>query len=552
MKKLTKKTKIIIAAVLVVAAVAVPFSLIATSDKIYHGVSAAGVDLGGMSVSDAAELLSAQPFFAELPQFECEGRVFDVSAEAVSLACDAEATAKAAYETGRGGNAFARVINAVGLAFNHADLPISVAYDTAALDAVFSEHIGDLRTPTVESQFRIDGDRIYIVNGNKGIDVNAEKLKSALASAAAGDKANIKLSVEPIEPKPVSVAELRSRFCCEKKEADYKIENKRITYTESADGIDFDDAEAEKILADNVNNPGEYAVPLKIDKAERTVETIDKELFGDCIGTYTSRYNPGEVGRTKNVTLAANKINNVVLAPGDTFSYNEIVGERTAARGFAGAKVYAGGSVVDGLGGGICQVSSTLYNAVLYADLQIVTRTCHSLPVTYVPLGRDATVAYGSIDFKFKNQYDTPVKVSSSIGGGVLTVSVYGTNTSGKKVEISTERVRTIPFSTVEEPDPSIAAGTTKTKQSGSDGAVVNTYKKVTEGGRVTSNKMIHTSYYNPINKVVLVPPAAETPEETPEQTPDVFPDTPTEPEPPAEQPPADTPAEQPETEPAP
>lgn len=527
MKKLSKKTKIIIASAAVVLAAAVAvFAFIASSDKIYRGVSAAGVELGGMTQAQAAELLSKQDFFTDLPQLECEGRSFDVSPEAVSLACDGEATAKAAYETGRGGNAFSRVINAVGLAFSHKEIPISVKYDSAALDAVFNEHIGDLRTPAVESQFRIDGDKLYIKNGNKGIDVNTEKLEDALAFAAAGSKEKIKLSIEPVEPEPVTTEELRKQFCREKTEADYKIENKRITYTESVDGIDFDDAEVEKVLADNLNNPNEYAVPLKIVKPERTVETIDKELFGDCLGTYTSHYNPGEVGRTKNVTLAANNINNVVLAKDEVFSYNEIVGERTVERGFTGAKVYAGGNVVDGLGGGICHVSSVLYNAVLYADLQIVTRTCHSLPVTYVPLGLDATVAYGSIDFKFKNQYDNPVKITSSIGGGVLTVSVYGKKTSDKKVELSTERVRTIPFSVIEEPNEAIAVGTTRTKQSGSDGAVVNTYKKVTENGKVVSNKMIHTSYYNPINKIVLVPPAVEEPipetGETPEVTPDI------------------------------
>ena len=126
-----------------------------------------------------------------------------------------------------------------------------------------------------------------------------------------------------------------------------------------------------------------------------------------------------------------------MLKKGEVFSYNNILGERTEARGYSGAKVYAGGEVVDGLGGGICQVSSTLYNAVLFADLNVVSRTCHSLPVAYVPLGRDATVSYGAIDFKFKNPYDDPIKISAVSSGGVLTVGIYGKKQSDKTVEIS-------------------------------------------------------------------------------------------------------------------
>lgn len=514
MKKLTKKAKIIIlVAVLVFATVGIAFGAVAGSDKIYRGVSVAGIDLGGMSQEEASEILSQREFFGDIPSFECDGRVFDVSPDVFSLSCDSEATVKTAYNAGRGGNAFSRVKNAIVLMANGCEIPMEVKYDAEALNIALDAHIGDMRTPTVGSQFRVDGDKLYILNGNKGIDVNFDKLENEFAKIADGSRENILVSVEPVEPEPVSVKELRAQFCREKQDADYKIENKRITYTESVDGIDFDDGEVEKILSENVNNIKEYSIPLKIDKAERTVETLNEELFGDCLGTYTSRYNPGEVGRTKNVTLAANKINNVVLQKGDVFSYNEIVGERTVARGFTGAKVYAGGNVVDGLGGGICHVSSVLYNAVLYADLQIVSRSCHSLPVTYVPLGRDATVAYGSIDFKFKNQYDTPVKISSSIGGGVLTVSVYGKKNGDKKVELSTERLRTIPYSVIEEEDATLAVGATKVKQAGSDGAVVNTYKKVIENGKVISNKMIHTSYYNPINKIVLVHPAEEVPE---------------------------------------
>lgn len=538
MKDMKLKTKIIIAAAAVLlVAVIVCLTAFACNNNIYNGISVAGVDIGGLTVDAAAEKLADAEFFATLPAFVCGDREFEISPKDIGLKCDELLTSQAAHAYGRDVNVFVRIGNIFNLMFNPVDLPMTVTYDDAALDAEFDKYIGDLRTPSVEPVIRLEGDKLYIKNGSQGVDVNKVKLNSDFAAVAAGKTDKIQVVIETVNPTPISAQGLHDQYAQEMVNAEYTISNMRITYTDSADGIDFDIAAAEQIINDNLSNAAEYYIPLTIVKPEMTVEQLNASMFGDCLGTYTTKYNPGEIGRTKNVTLAAQNINNVVLQSGEVFSYNQTVGERTAARGFAGAKVYSGGEVVDGLGGGICQVSSTLYNAVLYADLEIISRTEHSLPVTYVPLGRDATVAYGAIDFKFKNQYESPVKVTSVIGGGQLTISIYGKKTSDKTVELYTERISTIPFSTVEKPDESIAEGTTKVKQSGSNGAVVNTYKKIIENGTVVSNKMIHTSRYSPINKVVLVPPVPEIPAE----------EAPSAEQPIVDTPPSDAPVSQPD-----
>lgn len=516
MKNMNKGMKIAIVSVASVLVIAIAvLGIMIANNKIYNGVSVAGVDLGGMTISEAVSMLDSEDFFKESIDFVCEDRKFEINKEAIALKCDAAKTAEMAHAYGRDANIFVRLGNIFDTMFNPADLPIEVMYDEDKLDIAFDEYIGDLCEPTAAPQMRIDGDRLYIKNGSQGLGINKEKLGDDMALLANGKLDTIELVIETVNPTAVSAKDLHDEYATEVINADYTISNYRISYTESVDGIDFDIEEAQKIIDDNAKSSREYYIPLTVIKPEKTVEQLDKSMFGDCLGTYTTKYNPGEVGRTKNVTLAANHINNVVLKNGDVFSYNNIVGERTAARGFAGAKVYSGGNVVDGLGGGICQVSSTLYNTVLLADLEIVSRTNHSLPVTYVPLGRDATVSYGSIDFKFKNQYEHPVKISSTIGGGTLTIAIYGTKTSDKKVELYTETLSTLAFEVVEQPDESIEVGATKVKQSGSNGAVVNTYKKVTENGKVVSDKLIHKSVYNPINKIVLIPPTAVTPEGT-------------------------------------
>ena len=536
MKDMKLKTKIIISlACVVFVALILCLVVMACNNNIYNGVSVCGIDVGGLDTATAAEKLEDEIFFDELPSFTCNDREFEIEISEINLDCDAEETALFAAQYGKDNNPFVRIANSFKFMFSPVDLPIIVSYDQAAFEAEIDKYISDLRTPSVEPEIRVEEDKLYIKNGSQGLDVNKEKLNSDLASVAGGKKDKIELVIETVNPTPISAQMLFDEYSKEVVNADYEISGMRIKYTESEEGITFDIKKAEKIIKENLKNSKEYFIPLTIIKPNPTTEELDKSLFGDCLGTYTTRYNPGEIGRTKNVNLAARSINNIVLKKGEVFSYNNILGERTEARGYSGAKVYAGGEVVDGLGGGICQVSSTLYNAVLFADLNVVSRTCHSLPVAYVPLGRDATVSYGSIDFKFKNPYDDPIKISAVSSGGVLTVGIYGKKQSDKTVEISTQRISTIPFETVERPDETIAEGETKVKQTGSDGAVVKTYKKVIENGKVISNNMIHTSRYNPINKIILVPPVKEPPVEEPPLE-----------EPPVEEPPVE---EKPESE---
>jgi vancomycin resistance protein YoaR len=188
--------------------------------------------------------------------------------------------------------------------------------------------------------------------------------------------------------------------------------------------------------------------------------------------------------------------------PGQEFSYNKVVGERSLERGFQIAKVYQSGKVVDGLGGGICQTSSTLYNAVLYADLEITERRNHSLPVSYVNLGRDATVVYGTTDFRFKNNQKTPIKIDAKASGGVLTVKILGFEDDNKKITLKTETVQVRPFTETIIQDTTIPVGSTQITQKGSNGYIVKTYKITTIDGVTSEPKLISTDTYAPIVQI--------------------------------------------------
>lgn len=160
---------------------------------------------------------------------------------------------------------------------------------------------------------------------------------------------------------------------------------------------------------------------------------VDSELISSIkskiIGSYTTYYNSRNRNRSHNIGLAAQAINNKVVFPGETFSFNEVVGKRTEAKGYMRAPVIVRGEVSEGIGGGICQISSTLFNAVDRAGLQIVNRYSHSRNVPYVPPGRDATVSWHGPDFVFKNKYEQPVLIRAFAGHGQASVMIYSADT---------------------------------------------------------------------------------------------------------------------------
>lgn len=251
-------------------------------------------------------------------------------------------------------------------------------------------------------------------------------------------------------------------------------------------------------------------------------------------------------------------MNGKVLLVGETFSYNQTLGPRTAAAGYRNGKIYSGGKVVDGIGGGICQISSTLYNAVLLANLEIVERRNHQFVTSYVGAGRDATVVYGAIDFKFKNTRKYPIKIQASAKNGIATVSIYGIKEENEyDFKFSTKTVATIPYSTQYVEDNTLNVGTEVVEQKGANGIKTQTYITKMLNGKVISTKLLSSDTYNAMVRIVKKGTKAAT-NVTP--TPDVTTQTPAVPEVPTENPvqtptqtpvetPTETPAETPGTE---
>ena len=225
-----------------------------------------------------------------------------------------------------------------------------------------------------------------------------------------------------VYPEKIDVQAIHDDIYQEMKNA-YFTTNPYMFFVEK-EGIDFNTKELEDYINSNPNEY-EYRVSLNITKPEVTTEDIGIEAFPDLLATYSTKY-VNNANRTTNLRIAAKKINSKVVMPGEIFSFNKVVGQRTEEAGYKNAAIFVNGEVEDGLAGGICQISTTLYNAVNLADLNVTERRNHSLLASYAQPGRDATVVWGSSDLKFENTRDYPVKLIFTVSDGIAKCSVYG------------------------------------------------------------------------------------------------------------------------------
>lgn len=224
--------------------------------------------------------------------------------------------------------------------------------------------------------------------------------------------------------------------------------------------------------------PAELALPYEANQPRVTAEMLAP--VDTLLSTFTTSYGSSTSNRAGNVETAAAAINGTILMPGEVFSYNKIVGPRDAKSGYQMAPVIINGQLEPGMGGGVCQVSTTVYNAVLFANLEIVSRQHHSHPVPYVPAGRDATVSYGSLDLKFRNSTDVPIVIETHTGGRQLTVRILG---KGPVPVVSLERsgIKGLPGRSTTVKDPKLPAGVRVVKR-GTGGLAVTLTRVVGEG----------------------------------------------------------------------
>ena len=418
--------------------------------------------------------------------------------------------------------------------------------------SVFQEQVTRLaRELALEPQdttYSIGENSISITKAVNGRSVKEDALAEALIHAIRtyGTQGELiaYISFAHFNPWNLTAQAIHDEVAAEMKNAGYDPETKSITPERL--GAEFDVDAAQKAL--DAAAPGETVeIPATIEYPRVTAEQLKGVLFRDVLGEARTKVG-GTAARISNVNLSASSINGYVMNTGDVFSYNGVVGKRTAANGYQPAPAYVKGETVDEIGGGICQTSSTLYLACLRGNLEITERHAHRYIPAYIAAGMDATVSWGGPDYKFTNDTDYPIKIVTSYEGGYLTVKVLGTNATGITAKMTNEKLSTTDFQVVYEDDPTLAPGTEKVKTTPYTGSKWKTYRNLYDAnGKLISSTYEDTSDYKARNKVILKGPAkaevpASGPADIPAPTPEA-PDTPAVPETPVE-PPTETPTE--------
>lgn len=509
-EKKKAKTAIAVLSIVITLIIILLFSTVfalanLTNDKIIEGVSIKGIELVGLSKDDAkleieeaiTEQLSMQ-ISLNYNQYETS-----ISPEQIEAKYNIDKAIENAYQYGRSQNIIANNFNILYAMIFGKEIPVDFSYNENLLTQMCEDISKKIPGVMIDTSYYIEGSNIIITKGTPGIGINVEELKPLIVNhiIEGVNKKAITIPIVNKNPKDINIDQIHQEIYKEPKDA-YYTENPFKIYPHE-DGIDFSISleEARKIVEEDKT---EYTIPIKYSSPKVTTNQIGTEAFPNLISSFSTKYDINNRNRTTNLELASSKINGCVLLPGEEFSYNKVVGERTIAAGYKEAAIYSGGEVVDGLGGGICQISSTLYNAVVQANLDVTQRSNHQFITSYVSAGKDATVVYGAIDFKFVNTRKYPIKIVSSVKSGIAQMQIFGIKEEVEyDIKIETEILSYIPFSTKYVEDNTLDAGVERVKQYGAQGCKSIAYKVCRLDGAVISKTVLSTDTYSAMTKII-------------------------------------------------
>lgn len=439
----------------------------------------------------------------------------DVSLETLGVTVTPQAAAIAAGASQRyeswGGGALAWLRG--GWAYIHSWFAQTSAVpqltvDAAALDTACDDLAASLNCTVVDGGYRLEkGEGLYITKPADGRMLDAQKLEGDLtAMLQSGALTPVACTYQEKKAQTVDVQTLHDQLAGEKAEA--VCDKTTGEPTESRVGVAFD-VSAVQAQLDAAAPGAEFLADAQVEFPTVSTEELQACMFRDVLGTFTTKC-AGPWGRHQNIKLASAAINGKIYNPGEEFWYNSTVGQRTAARGYQEAGVYEAGRTTTGIGGGICQVSSTLYYAVLLSDLDIVLRYCHMFNPGYMPIGCDATVSWGGPDFAFRNSRDYPIKIVTSYNDDTneLTCTIMGTKVDDHYVVMTNAVLASYDYQTVYQESPDVAPGEEVIDQYGHTGYHVRTWRNIYDGdGNLLSSRVEADSHYDVGNKIILVAP---------------------------------------------
>ena len=416
------------------------------TDRIYEGISIEGQNVGGLTKDEAYDMINKK--FSD-----------DVSDKKIILALEDERWELPYYQID---------------AKKDAEIAVDMAYNVARFEDDIKERFN------IYNQVKNSGYNIVVP-----INYDEEEL----------DRFFAKISEVTNTQAKDSVLEMNA--------------NGSFMIEEEVNGFEMNIEETKRQVIDLLEGYIDGEIELVGEKIIPKVTKEDNEKVTSLLGTYTTKYTGGEsLGRNINLKVGSQNVSGTVVAPGEIFSMNVSLGDQTYAGGYRNASVIVNGKLEDGIAGGVCQVTTTLYNAVVLAELEIVERKNHSLAVGYVPLGQDAAVAGNYKDLKFKNNTDYPVFIEIYAENGSLVANVYGyeARSINRKIELEHVYITSIPkpAEKVQE-DPNLPEGEREITYQGKVGHKVSTYKVVYENGTFVSREWFSDSVYSPVADEVTI-----------------------------------------------
>lgn len=457
-------------------------------------MSVAGVDVSNMTLEQAEATVAAalRQKGGDISLTLSYGGI-SAAMNGGDISIDTARSVQRAWETGHGNflaSGFQLLSHMMGAS---TQVPLSIPEDEPALKNLIDDMARKVAESSDTPGYRVEGDRLVMTKGTPilGVDwaqVRAQaeqELIDAFAERMGQEKGRVDRTIQ-LQASEGEITEpdfdaIYAALAAEPKDA--QLDPQTMEISEEAVGLDFD-LNALKAAYQSAQRGETFSIPVTVIQPKVTKAELGASLFRDILGEATSTVE-GTAVRRNNVRLATNACNGVILLPGEEFSYNNTTGQRTTAKGYGAAPAYVSGLTVDEVGGGVCQGSSTIYYAVLQTNLEIVERKPHRYLVTYVPEGMDATVSYGSIDFRFRNNTDYPVKIVTSNydSGGAhrLNVKIYGTNPDGVYAKPASSTLSVTAPTVQYVADESVARGSLvlDRKQNAYRGRVVQTYRTV-------------------------------------------------------------------------
>ena len=569
------------------------FSSCSTDDGlILSNVTAGGVDIGGKTPEEAKTLIQRQTdltFPYEDMVIELPGETLRLSPADTGVKLDVDAMVEDAFNYGRSGTKEENkaVREAAATTEFVLELADYLTLDTDYIQSRLDEYVAGHSSTFAESSVTVEGEMpaldganynaetpcqtITVFMGTPGIVLNMDGVYEMVLEAYGRNEFLVKADI-PMEetlPAPIDLTELHQQTLVEAVDASI-AQNGKIN--PESYGYEFDLVEATTLIGeaahgDTITITYRYVEPEWTAKElEQSTNTgsgsSEGKLFQDVLASYKTAHT-SDSNRNTNLKLACKAINGMVLMPGQQFSYNAALGERTAAKGYKAAGAYVNGQTVATIGGGICQVSSTLYYCTLIADLQIDTRLAHGYVSSYMPMGMDATVSWGGPHFRFTNNTGHPMKIEAYVSGGYVHIKLLGTNTKNYKVKMEHEVLSRTDYKTEYKVMTSKEAKEAghydgKVIQTPYTGYSVKTYKlKYDLNGKLISRTYEATSNYKSRNKIIVKIEDAQKPTEAPTEKPTEAPtvkptEKPTEaPTTPPTEPPTEKPTEAPTAPPA-